>query len=289
MWIDIFPASDVPAPPPVDISLKPPVTYELRVIIWNTAEVMLLEDDFFTGTKKSDILVKGHMMGLDETQSTDVHYRSLTGEGNFNWRFIFRFDYLANENKIVIAKTNFMGARATDQKFPCKLVLQVWENDTFSQNDFLGTLALELTSMPRGSKDPRDCNLTMMGRDAPKMNLLKQRRTKGWWPFHGFKGDSSTSIVTGKLEAEFEIVDADEAERNPVGRGRKDPHPLPKPKRPDTSFSWFLNPWHAFKHVVFKLHRWKIIKWMIYIFLFISIILTIYKAPGFILKKLLKV
>jgi len=38
----------------------------------------------------SDIYVKGWINGLDEDkQETDIHYRSLTGEGNFNWRFMF--------------------------------------------------------------------------------------------------------------------------------------------------------------------------------------------------------
>lgn len=40
----------------------------------------------------------------DEKQQTDVHYRSLTGEGNFNWRFVFPFQYQKAEEKIVIKK-----------------------------------------------------------------------------------------------------------------------------------------------------------------------------------------
>jgi len=40
----------------------------------------------------------------DEKQQTDVHYRSLTGEGNFNWRFLFPFQYQKAEEKIVIKK-----------------------------------------------------------------------------------------------------------------------------------------------------------------------------------------
>ena len=43
-----------------------------------------------------------------EAQQTDIHYRSLTGEGNFNWRFIFPFDYLAAEEKVVISKKESM-------------------------------------------------------------------------------------------------------------------------------------------------------------------------------------
>ena len=41
-------------------------------------------------------------------KATDVHYRSLTGEGNFNWRFVFPFEYLAAEEKIVISRKESM-------------------------------------------------------------------------------------------------------------------------------------------------------------------------------------
>ena len=121
-------------------------------------QVVLEDDAFFSGDKMSDIYVKGwlkveHLLqseaslslkstftfqlwnsqGPEDCQATDVHYRSLTGEGNFNWRsssnqcilkrrnwrknkdlkmssyqncprFIFPFDYLAAEEKIVISK-----------------------------------------------------------------------------------------------------------------------------------------------------------------------------------------
>lgn len=45
------------------------------------------------------------MVGFEEhKQKTDVHYRSLGGEGNFNWRFVFPFDYLPAEQVCLIAK-----------------------------------------------------------------------------------------------------------------------------------------------------------------------------------------
>ena len=40
----------------------------------------------------------------DEKQSTDVHYRSMDGDGNFNWRMVFPFQYLPIEKKMVIRK-----------------------------------------------------------------------------------------------------------------------------------------------------------------------------------------
>lgn len=50
---------DMPPPgPAVDISPRKPKKYELRVIIWNTDEVICEDDDVFTGEKMSDIYVK---------------------------------------------------------------------------------------------------------------------------------------------------------------------------------------------------------------------------------------
>jgi hypothetical protein len=46
------------------------------------------------------LMVFRWLKGPEDAQSTDVHYRSLTGEGNFNWRFVFPFEYLAAEEKV---------------------------------------------------------------------------------------------------------------------------------------------------------------------------------------------
>jgi len=65
--------------------------------------------------------------------------RSLTGEGNFNWRFMFPFDYLVAEEKIVISrKDNVFSWDETETKIPARLNLQVWDADHFSADDFLG-------------------------------------------------------------------------------------------------------------------------------------------------------
>jgi hypothetical protein len=59
MWVDIFPMGAVPVPPPVDISPPKPQEYELRVIIWNTEDVILDDENVMTGEKTSDIYVRG--------------------------------------------------------------------------------------------------------------------------------------------------------------------------------------------------------------------------------------
>jgi hypothetical protein len=50
-------------------------SFELRCIIWNTDDVVLEDDAFFTGEKMSDIYVKGWIKGQEDMQSTDIHYR----------------------------------------------------------------------------------------------------------------------------------------------------------------------------------------------------------------------
>ena len=65
--------------------------------------------------------------------------RSLTGEGNFNWRFVLPFDYLVAEQKLVIKKKESVFSwDETESKMPAKLTLQVWDADHISADDFLG-------------------------------------------------------------------------------------------------------------------------------------------------------
>ena len=70
-------------------------------------------------------------------------FRSLTGEGNFNWRFIFPFDYLVAEQKIVVSKKeSVLSWDETEFRLPARLTLQVWDADHFSADDFLGKSSL---------------------------------------------------------------------------------------------------------------------------------------------------
>ncbi|XP_011692063.1 PREDICTED: otoferlin-like isoform X2 [Wasmannia auropunctata] len=289
MWVDMFPM-DMPSPgPSLDISPRKPKSYELRVIIWNTDDVVLEDDAFFTGEKMSDIYVKGWLKGPEDCQSTDIHYRSLTGEGNFNWRFIFPFDYLVAEEKIVInRKESLFSWDETECKIPARLELQVWDADHFSADDFLGAITLDLNRFPRGAKNSKLCSLGMLKTDGsvPMVNIFKQKRIKGWWPFY-VKKENEDMELTGKVEAEIHLLTKEEAEKIPAGFGRNEPDPLEKPNRPDASFMWFLNPLKSIKYIVWHNYKWAILKAVIAIGLIILLLLFFYAIPGYSVKKIL--
>ncbi|XP_032668321.1 otoferlin-like isoform X1 [Odontomachus brunneus] len=289
MWVDMFPM-DMPSPgPSIEISPRKPKSYELRVIIWNTDDVVLEDDAFFTGEKMSDIYVKGWLKGPEDCQSTDIHYRSLTGEGNFNWRFTYPFDYLVAEEKIVInRKESLFSWDETECKIPARLELQVWDADHFSADDFLGAITLDLNRFPRGAKNSKLCSLSMLKTDGsvPTVNIFKQKRVKGWWPFY-VKKENEDMELTGKVEAEIHLLTKEEAEKNPAGYGRNEPDPLDKPNRPDASFMWFLNPLKSIKYIVWHNYKWAILKAIVAIGLIVLMLLFFYAIPGYSVKKIL--
>uniref|UniRef100_A0A8C1D1S3 Fer-1 like family member 4 n=1 Tax=Cyprinus carpio carpio TaxID=630221 RepID=A0A8C1D1S3_CYPCA len=322
MWIDMFPV-DVPPPPPVNIKPRLPESYELRVIIWNTDDVVLDDVNPFTGEPSSDIYVKGWIKGLeDEKQETDVHFNSLTGEGNFNWRFVFHFDYLPTEKEVIYKKKESLFAlEETEFRQPAVLVLQVWDYDRIGSNDFLGSIELRLSDMVRAAKSCEQCSIKMAKDKAgPRFSIFRSKRMKGWWPLIKLKSQEdiereereaeqekknkkkkkkksskrsqmkpedlqfvdnsgNTFLLMGKVEAEFHLVTAEEAEKSPVGKARKEPEPLDKPNRPKTSFNWFVNPLKTFVFFIWKKYKKYIIALIILVILALFLFLILYTLP----------
>uniref|UniRef100_A0A6Q2XUR0 C2 domain-containing protein n=1 Tax=Esox lucius TaxID=8010 RepID=A0A6Q2XUR0_ESOLU len=263
--------------------------YFLRVIIWNTTDV-ILDETSITGEDMSDIYVKGWMPGMeDNKQKTDVHYRSLDGDGNFNWRFVFGFDYLSAEQLcLVSSKDHFWNLDKSEFRIPPKLIIQIWDNDKFSLDDYLGTVELDLLHLIPPAKNSEKCNLNMLpgisgskpSKQPQPNSLFNQKSVRGWWPC--MIEQDGKHILGGKVEMTLEILDEKEVEERPAGKGRDEPNMNPKlvfPNRPDTSFFWFSSPCKTMKFIIWRRFKWIFIGVIVLLLVLLFIGILLYSLP----------
>ncbi|KAM7358215.1 ferlin family C2 domain-containing myoferlin misfire [Cochliomyia hominivorax] len=286
LWLELY-DGNLNISPPIDITPQPPKLYELRVIIYGVCEVILDEKNIF-GTAMSDIYVKGWCSNYDEAQNTDIHYRSMNGVGNFNWRMLFPLKYSITEDMLITKKhISFMDEYELKQ--PPILSLQIWDNDLISADDFLGSLEINLSGFPEPYETAKKCKLpdvthittygSTSNREAKEkptrklINLFKQKKIRGWFAFKGNQKENRTKPhigLAGKVDLELEMLTEVEAALNPVGFGRNGPLALEEPIRPETSFNPFAKPWKGVKKIILP----KLLKFF-YILLILFIVVLV--------------
>ena len=172
-----------------DITPPKLVPYQLWLTIWNTSDVELNDENIITEEKASDICVKAWILGKkDDAQQNRYSLsvslflnRSLTVEDNFNSQFLFNFNHLEVEEKIVHEKKDsvFQVGNIT-KKLPPRIVIRVCDADLLLTDDFLGECVLDMTRLPIGEKSTKKCKAEILRNSKHRaLNLFVHKRLAG--------------------------------------------------------------------------------------------------------------
>lgn len=127
----------------------------------------------------------------------------MNGEGKFNWRFIYDFDYLpADEMVVYKRKEHAFSLQAVEHRMEPIVTLQCWDADVVSADDFLGSVQLNLARMIPGAETARNCRLSMLSKNKnrPTVNLFKVKNLRGWWPMAVFEGDKPGRLAVNSQQ-----------------------------------------------------------------------------------------
>jgi Ca2+-dependent lipid-binding protein len=113
LWVTIIPTSiPLSSIPNYDIAPKPAEEFEVRVVIFDTVDVKMMDVE---GT--SDVYCRAFFDSGVESKETDTHYRCSNGKASFNYRMLFNLKHPRKDYK---------------------LSLQLYDRDFFKSNDMIG-------------------------------------------------------------------------------------------------------------------------------------------------------
>ncbi|GMT00207.1 hypothetical protein PENTCL1PPCAC_22381 [Pristionchus entomophagus] len=147
-FVDIFPASLGLIPPSLDISLREPQPYQLRIALFYVTNTILCKRNF--GKPSGDLYFKIFVNGQKKPQKTDIHYRVTDGYGSFNWRIVIDFDYNPWEKKVYMYEKKRMFKKAHRELVDPLVIIQLWDNNKFKKDGFIGEYTLNLFDIEYG-------------------------------------------------------------------------------------------------------------------------------------------
>ena len=231
LWVEIFDKTDSLNMTPWQIAPEPLSKLELRLVVWETEEMRMMD---FEDT--SDIYVTA-FVDQDKKQSTDVHFRCMTGNASFNWRIVMQLDVPRVNNK---------------------LYLHCYDKDIFSKDDFISGAEIDLNDF---IKIPKDLDVPItFSKDyvdsVPQEEKAKYQNIE--FLTGGDDGEKNKFWVqcwqknakSGRILCSLEILPMWKAELNKVGLGRKEPNTAPYLPPPVGRFQWSLNPFKLLNQCV---------------------------------------
>ena len=193
MWVEVFPASDAPRHPFVDISAPQKDLFELRVVIWDASDMISMDR---IGDGLNDLFISAHLYYRDSqnrlheaVHETDIHWRAQAGKGSFNYRLLFPDLELP------------MDDGAADSDLP-RFVLRAWDQDVIGDKDLIGSAEVDIRDMFRAGwtrlqqQQGRDEEIGKMSDEE-----LKQAISEMWdAEFEHVSKGKRTTAKTQKLE-----------------------------------------------------------------------------------------
>lgn len=87
MWIEINPSKVAPEDTKkiYDISMKPPNDYQMRLAIFGTLDIIMMDDEGC-----SDVFFRCFFDSKKDSLETDTHYRNQDGKCSFNYRLNYK-------------------------------------------------------------------------------------------------------------------------------------------------------------------------------------------------------
>ena len=231
LWVEIFDKKDRLNMEAWQITPEPKTTIEMRLIVWETEDMELRDDE---GT--NDVFISAYVDPKD-TQSTDVHYRCQNGTASFNWRMIYRLELPSKYNL---------------------LVLHAYDKDIFSKDDYITGAELDISDMikiPKNLDVPLVFNKEYVN-DVGDFEKNKYKsveflskmsdpdQTKFWIQCY------RNNAKSGRILCSLEFLPIWKAENNAVGKGRSDPNVSPYLPPPVGRFEWSLNPFKMLNQCV---------------------------------------